>query len=393
MPNPSGEAGPERGIEAAELGALRAEVARTDEALLELLRRRLELSARIGRTKAEQGIPLVAREVERRVLARAREEASSCDVPPALLEGIFRAILDASLERQQREARALAPVPGRALVVGGAGGMGRWLGALLERRGFDVQRADPAFAGSTRAGEFARLDELPTLEHYDALLLAVPLGATARVLLELAARRPRGVLIEVASIKSPLRASLEQAEAAGVEVLSLHPMFGPSKGLCDAQTFVLALRPGRTAQQQEQRAQEFLGQPNARFVAVPFEVHDELMAWLLGLGHLAGLLFASSLARAGLSAEQLAACASTTYSRQASGARSILAEDPELYLDIQHLNPHRERVYGAVQEALAELHAISRGRDLPAFRALVRRARLALDGEDSAADPDPSPEP
>ncbi len=384
MARPAGETDAAASTPDAELGALRAEIAATDRGLLEGLRRRFELAARIGRAKLARGVPLVVHDVEQDVLARAREEARGCGVPEPLLERIFRAILEASVARQREECRTAGPAPGRALVVGGAGAMGAWLGALFAEQGWRVDGLDPAFVGSERAGEYGDLGALGDLDVYDALWVAVPLSACAAVLGQLVARRPRGTLIEVASIKTPLRGVLSEAAGAGLEVLSLHPMFGPSKGRGEAQTFVLAVAPDRSARAQERRARELLAHAEAQLVPVPFELHDELMAWLLGLGHLAGLLFASSLARSGLPAELLEACASTTYRRQGSSARSILSEDPELYLDIQHLNPHRERVYAAVREALEELSLASARRDTAAFQELVRRGRVALDGDPAA---------
>lgn len=363
----------------ADLAALRARVAEVDLGLLELLGRRLELASAIGRAKAEHGEPLVARGVEEQVLRRALEAGAPRGLPEALLGDVFRAILRASLERQRHEARGRLPRRGRVLVIGGAGGMGRWFGRLLDRAGWDVARADPALAGAAPDGaSFEGLAAVPSLEPFGALVLAVPLGLTAQVIDELVARRPRVPLVEIASIQTPLEAALARAEAAGIEVLCAHPMFGPSKSLDEPATFVLALRPGRPAAQQETRLAELLGHPWARIVPVPFAAHDELMAWLLGLSHLAGMLFASSLARSGQGPGVLADAASTTFRRQVEGARSILAEDPDLYLDIQHQNPHRARVYRAVREALGELERVSATRDRAGFRALIERARAAL---------------
>ena len=51
------------------------------------------------------------------------------------------------------------------------------------------------------------------------------------VLTQLAARRPRGVIVDIGSLKSPLRGGLEQLVAAGCKVTSIHPMFGPDTRL------------------------------------------------------------------------------------------------------------------------------------------------------------------
>ena len=108
---------------------------------------------------------------------------------------------------------------------------------------------------------------------------------------------------------------------------------------------------------------------------VPFAHHDRLMGWLLGLAHLSGMLFGCAVTRSGLSPAELAACASTTYDRQASTAASVLGEDADLYYDIQQLNPHRGDVYRAAREALEELVDAVQSEERERFRAILGDAR------------------
>ena len=61
-----------------EMTALREEIAKLDRELLELLKSRFQLAAKVGRIKAERGQPVVVPEVEERVLERAREAAELC---------------------------------------------------------------------------------------------------------------------------------------------------------------------------------------------------------------------------------------------------------------------------------------------------------------------------
>ncbi len=106
------------------------------------------------------------------------------------------------------------------------------------------------------------------------------------------------------------------------------------------------------------------------------------MGWLLGLAHLSGMLFGSALSRSGLDPAELQACASTTFTRQAATAVSVLGEDPALYLDIQRLNPHREEVYSATRAALEELVSLVAAADLEGFRNTLADARRALAGNE-----------
>jgi chorismate mutase/prephenate dehydrogenase len=361
-----------------DLSQLRDAIADVDRALLELLRRRMDLAAEVGRVKAAAGLPIVVRDVEDQVLTRARHQAETCGVSEEVLEAVFQAILRGSVERQHRVGVALREQRGeRVLIVGGAGGMGSWFRGFFEVAGHHVDLADPAFADlpPTR-GRYAGLAEIPHPPCYAAGQVAVPRDRTPDVLDEIADLAPRGVVVEIASIKSHLEGALDRARGRGLRTLALHPMFGPGKSFYEPLTFVLAAQ-GDPA---EERAalEPLLAHPYTRLVTVPFAHHDRLMGWLLGLAHLNGMLFGAAIARSGIAAEELRACASTTFTRQAATALSVLAEDPGLYLDIQRLNPHRGHVYQAARESLARLEELVEAGDRESFRQLLTAARAAL---------------
>ncbi len=373
-----------------DLSTLRDTIARVDRGILELLRRRMEIAAEIGRIKAGDGLPVTVKTVEDRVLARARQQAVTCGISEGVMEEIFRDILRASVERQHREGIALRELEGeKILLVGGAGGMGIWLSGFLGLGGHSIDLLDPSFASlppqaplspnAEAPGRFGRLDEIADLNPYAAIFVAVPLGATAAVIEEIAARRPSGLVIEIASIKDPLEEPLVTARGAGVRTLSLHPMFGPSKSLYEPLTFVLAAR----GDLDEERAllEPLLNHPYTKLVVVPFPHHDRLMGWLLGLAHLSNLAFGAALTRSGITPRELYDCASTTFSRQAATALSVLSEDPDLYLDIQRLNPHRTAVYAAARDAIDELEHLVEVRDREGFRTTLEAARAALERE------------
>jgi chorismate mutase/prephenate dehydrogenase len=360
------------------LADLRGAIADVDRALLELLRRRMELADEIGRRKAASGAPIVVRDVEDQVLNRARQHAAACGISEEILEAVFQAIIRGAVERQHRVGVALRDQrAGRALIVGGAGGMGSWFRRFLALAGTSADVADPALAAlPPQAGRFAALDEVEALDAYAAVIVAVPLASTPEVLAQLVVRRPRGLVIELSSIKSPLLATLAGARAAGVRVLALHPMFGPGKSPYEPLTFVLATQ--REPEIEKQEIEPILSHPYTHLVAVPFADHDRLMGWLLGLSHLTSMVFGAALARAGIDPAELHACASTTFLRQAATARSVLGNDSDLYLDIQRLNPFRSEVYRATREALAELEKLVEAHDRQGFHDLLSGARETL---------------
>ncbi|GBC80746.1 T-protein [bacterium HR09] len=261
-------------------------------------------------------------------------------------------------------------------VVGGAGARGGWFRHFLSLVGHQVEALDPAWSPVPPSeGLYARLADVP-LSQYAFIIVAVPLDRTPAVLSEIVGLRPPGLVVEIASIKSHLEEALREAEEAGVRVACLHPMFGPGKSPYQSLTFVLACR--REPELEQQTILPLLQHPYTHVIPVPFPHHDRLMGWLLGLAHLTGMLFGRALAASGLDPRELAACASTTFERQAATAASVLSEDPDLYLDIQRLNPHRHQVYEATRKSLEELVKLVEAGDREGFRQLMQEARQAL---------------
>ena len=360
------------------LGDLRDSIAEVDRSLLELLHRRMELAAEVGRVKIQTGQPILVPEVHNRVLTRARQHADACGVSEEVMESVFKAVMRGSIERQHRVGVAMRAEGGsRLLILGGAGDMGGWFSNFAHLLGHPVDIVAPAMKPlPVVKGRYGALEEIEDLDRYAAIIVSVPLARTPRVLGELIERRPDALIIEIASIKDDLRPTLERGTQAGLNMLSLHPMFGPRKSPYEALTFALAYRDDPRVEQ------EWLGSwlrhPYTHLVPVPFDHHDRLMGWLLGFAHLQGMLFGSALTHSGLGAAELAACASTSYNRQASAALHVLAEDPDLYYEIQRLNPHRGDVYRAARQALDQLIDAVQNDDREGFRDLLATARQFL---------------
>src|SRR6185295_5943671 len=120
--------------------------------------------------------------------------------------------------------------------IGGGGRMGTWFANFLASQGFTVEIADPR----PPRDDFAHLTDwrASSLDH-DLIAVATPLGTTAEILSELVLRRPPGIVLDVGSIKSPLREPLAALAAAGVKVTSIHPMFGPDTELLSGRHVIL----------------------------------------------------------------------------------------------------------------------------------------------------------
>lgn len=357
---------------------LRDSIAEVDRSLLELLHRRMELASEVGRVKVGTGQPIMVPEVHNRVLTRARQHADSCGVSEEVMESIFKSVMRGSIERQHRVGVELKSRGGsRLLILGGAGDMGGWFHNFALLLGHQIDIVDPAMGPLPSVeGRFGFLEEIDDLDVYEAIIVSVPLNRTIEVIENLISRHPKGLVIEIASIKDNLSAVLVKAEEAGLTVTSLHPMFGPRKSPYETLTFALAYRGD--SRREQKRLENWLRHPYTQLVPVPFDHHDRLMGWLLGFTHLLGMAFGSALSRSGLGVQELQACASTSFNRQASAAMHVLGEDPDLYYEIQRLNPHRGDVYQATREALDELIESVQNDDREEFRDVLSQARKFL---------------
>lgn len=127
------------------LDDLRRRLDEIDHQLLTLVAERQATSLEIARVKRRTGYPTRDYAREREVLLAARASASALGVPPALAEGMLRLLIRHSLTTQEQASVAAngAGTGHRALVIGGAGKMGRWFVEFLASQGFAVEVADP----------------------------------------------------------------------------------------------------------------------------------------------------------------------------------------------------------------------------------------------------------
>ncbi len=362
------------------LDELRAELTALDTRLLELIARRQALSEQVAEVKRATGHPTRDFAREREVVLRARATAERLKFSPELAESILRKLIDSSLARQEQAGvAALGRGTGRrALIIGGAGKMGGWFAEFLDSQGFEVTIADPAPAGRGLR-QVARWEELP-LDH-DLIVIATPLGITLQVLHALAARAPAGLIFDLGSLKTPLRAGLRALQSAGCKVTSLHPMFGPDTALLSGR-HVIFIDLGHADALRE--AQELFAATMAERVVMDLDEHDRLIAYVLGLSHALNIAFFTALADSGEAAPRLARLSSTTFDSQLDVASKVAAESPELYYEIQSLNEYGVESLEALQGSVGRLLAAVKGHDAQGFKSLMLRGRAYLEGRAAA---------
>jgi chorismate mutase/prephenate dehydrogenase len=362
------------------LDELRAELTELDGQLLELVARRQALSQKVAEVKRASGRATRDFAREREVILRGRTTAQRLSISPDLAESLLQRLIQSSLTTQERS-RVAAQAHGtgkRALVIGGRGKMGGWFAEFLASQGFRVTIADPA-AGPTAFEHMADW-QTATLDH-DLIVLATPLSATAELLHALAGRAPQGLIFDLGSLKTPLRAGLHALVKAGCRVTSLHPMFGPDTELLSGR-HVIFIDLG--CKQALAEAQELFAPTMAERVVMDLDEHDRLIAYVLGLSHALNIAFFTALADSGEAALRLAKLSSTTFDAQLDVASRVASESPELYYEIQSANEYGGESLKALQKAVQRLVAAVQDKNSSEFAALMTRGRAYLDVRASA---------
>ena len=341
------------------LDDLRAELSEVDRALLELVGRRLSLAKQIGSVKRDRDRPTRDFARERVVIEIARKEAARLGYRPDVAERLMRILIRSSLTAQEQD-RVAAQGRGEgrhALVIGGAGKMGGWFAHFLDSQGYGVVISDP------ETGAFPQVDWRADPLTQEIIVVATPLRQTDPVLQELARRRPRGLVFDVGSLKSPLRRGLQALSDNGVRVCSIHPMFGPDTPLLSGRHVIFVDVGNREA---AEAAKALFAPTMATCVDMGLDEHDRMIAYVLGLSHALNIAFFTALVASGEDAPQLAALSSTTFDAQLALAAGVSRENPDLYYDIQTLNSHGATALDALcQAAQAVRDAVSTGdRDL-----------------------------
>jgi chorismate mutase/prephenate dehydrogenase len=345
-----------------DLSTLRDRIRELDRELVRLAAERVRIAREIGRRKREQGLPTVDWAQERRVLDAASQRALRAGLEAEVAQDLVARLIRASVGAQEEDSlRHAAHGRGkRAVVVGGAGRMGRWTTRFLSAQGWEVSVLDP------KATPAENREAQERLFVADLVLLATTPGRTAAIYETWVEEPPGGVLVDLASIKTPLVAPVAALQAAGASVASIHPMFGPSTLLLrDAE--VVICDTGDT--EAGALAESLFAPTTARLVHVPLEDHDRIMADLLSLAHAAAIAFSLALPEAEHPVH------STTFQALEALSAAVVRESPDVYYEIQAENPYSLEALERLRRALATVRDAVTRRDREAFHELLAEGR------------------
>jgi len=359
------------------LDELRKNLSAIDRRLVEMIAERQRVVADIGKTKQSTGTGTRDYAREKNVLEMGRKQATEMGVDPDLVERLLEMLIRTSLESQERD-RVVAEGKGdgrRALVIGGAGKMGRWFVEFFVSQGFATTVADKTIEDGQ--SQFKNWTDAGV--DFDVIVVAAPLAVSGRILAQLAVLKPKGLVFDIGSLKSPLIDGLKELQSAGCRVTSLHPMYGPDTRLLSGRHLIFCDVGDAEA---TAAAKELFAATMVEQLDMGLEDHDRLIAYVLGLSHALNIAFFTALAESGEAAPKLAQLSSTTFDSQLLVSEAVAQDNPHLYFEIQNLNKFGLGPLDALCEAAVRIRDAVAGGDEEAFVELMQKGRdyLALRG-------------
>ncbi len=350
---------------------MRWHIEEVDNQILDLIGQRMRLANRMGQYKAGRAAPVRNLRVEDQVVARYASRAKDSGISEGAAAQIARLLIRESVDAQMRIPQTKEPK--RITVVGGAGKMGSWLSAFFAERGHKVTVHD--IVSTTKFPFENNLKR--AVDGADVIVLATPIGRTPEVLERVLAMKPKGLVFDVNSVKEPVIPLLKKAAAKKVKVSSVHPMFGPdTRILLDRNVIVCDCG----SEEGTRIAKELFDGIGLSVRVVKLEKHDEIIAYVLGASHAINIAFFNALVKSGHGYEELKAYASTTFEKQECAAKGVAAENPELYYEIQHVNPHTQEVLDLLVESVEEVRKAATEKGGERFVEMMQEGRRYFGG-------------
>jgi len=361
------------------LRELRLEVRAVDREFVNLVARRFRLARKIGEQKRRLKKPIVDPKVERSVIQNFTKSAIDAGIDGNFARRLVNLIIEGSVEVQASMHPISEELPGVRVAVIGAGGMGSWFARFFKSKGAVVTLSDRSRRRARVLASNIRVrcarNSVEAVRGSDVVILAIPTNAVSRVIKEiLPVLGKNALLVDIAAVKSPIMPALRLAEKRGIQVLSIHPMFGPLASSLRGKSVVVVRT--RKRKRDHDTIKDMLG--TARAIPIDPKVHDKQTAFTLALPHFLNMAFAMTMSRR--SVAEIREFAGRTFNLQMLLAESV-ANEPETTADIQIMNKQFPGVLRELERNFKLLAEAVKGGDRAKLIARYQRIRKYLSSD------------
>lgn len=271
------------------------------------------------------------------------------------------------------------------IAIIGAGAMGKWLARFAKQNLGEVTLADIDVAKAKKVAKEVSVKVVGTCEGAVAkthiAIIAVPIAKTPEVVKSLAEKMRAGsLLMDVASAKSDVVDAMKELDPdIKLELVSIHPLFGPGATTLKGKDFVaVPVKPGKRYTSFKNR----LTRLGARVTEMEAEKHDKVMAISQCLTHFVLLSYLSAL-KATKEMKLAEKLRTPMFNALLELAKSVLAGNQDLYGEVQVTNKYAQLTRSVLMEACRSLDVAFAAGNVKAAREIFDEA-LSLWGEPDA---------
>ncbi|MGQ9664128.1 MAG: prephenate dehydrogenase/arogenate dehydrogenase family protein [bacterium] len=349
--------------------SLRRRVRKIDRKIIKLIYQRLNLTEKIGREKRRLELPLHDWSVEKSVIKNSVNYAQRFGLNTDLVKFIITKLIEYARIRQEKiDYASYTGDREDILVIGGLGAMGCWFTHFFQNQGHRVSVCDIRGRGLKGIPYYRNLSI--ALKGKSCVLISTPLNVVPEMIDEISRLKYQGIVFDIASVKTYLIPAIKRASKNGLKFTSIHPMFGPSCHTLTDKIICLCSCGCSTA---DKKILSFFKDTAATLINLSFDEHDRLVSYVLGFSHFINILFIKTLIDSGYNYEDFKKVASTTFNLQFGTTISVIKENPELYFEIQSLNPHQKKLFNHLKEELNMLVSTINSGDKEVFQKIFQQ--------------------
>ncbi len=256
-------------------------------------------------------------------------------------------------------------------IIGATGKMGAWFCQEFTKQGHQVtgigRNAKKLHVVETKYHIQVTTDYGAGLEGAKWILVALPIDAITTVVQAIAPFVPKkSIIFDILSIKGTVLSTLGKlCQAAGIQYVSTHPMFGPGADGLTNQNVIITPIPGH--EKAAIQVKDLYEKMGAHVTEAGGELHDKMMALVLNLPHFLNILYGKFLANSGFDLSFIKQFGGTTFALQEFLSLNVNAEDPAVYGPLQFENPAFRQILKEIKDFFAQYLKVVEKKDLAAF--------------------------
>lgn len=251
-------------------------------------------------------------------------------------------------------------------IIGGNGKMGTFFKKFFTRYGYNVSSWDNT----------SHLALEKFLEPLDIILISVPIDATQKVIESLYPfLQDHQCISDVTSLKQFPMEAMEKAPKG--KFFGMHPMFAPPiSGKIEGQNIIFC---SGNAPEEEKIFQDIFKDAGAFCIDLDADEHDKIMSLIQGLSHFLDLTFIKTLEKSGIDVDKIFGSRSPAYAIKMMLAGRTIAQDANLYGNIQMQNPRNIDTLEKFLDISNTLLQVVKEKNLPEYEKIFNEGKNFLD--------------